>query len=433
MDGNPLSDQQQIQADAVSRAYLQDTAREQQRRLEKLEAAYTNAHNSLVSFLTLLDPDFIDIFLKQGQFIHQIDDRIVQQRVIMAIKALQEKVSLGACYDQPGQAGSFDEKKRLMEENQRLLGQLEQAQNEIRFLKQENERLQSQSSVSLQVIQKVKVEEMHGPAPRGQITSPIAQGVPEPEWMTNWRQTKTFPRDSVFLCLIGETGLSRQPSIKKLAATKLDLRLDNGSLSKPMERLSDPDGPKLLECIEDFEKSGSDAGGAMPKFYRLTDLGRQAYWMLTGQNPVECEYDRLIKLHKTPEHTFLNLRAMDILEEVGDYTILVQNPVLKMPDGSQFIPDIVAMKNGTDEAIYIEVERGTGKDTGYRAQKWNNLCTTSAGKIYVICDTKHTVKAILSEINSALSGRAYHSFLTDLEELQDKKRGKDGSMWIYQR
>ncbi len=49
--------------------------------------------------------------------------------------------------------------------------------------------------------------------------------------------------------------------------------MDNGSLSKPMERLSDPDGPKLLECIEDFEKLGSDAEGAMPKFYRLTDLG----------------------------------------------------------------------------------------------------------------------------------------------------------------
>jgi hypothetical protein len=124
---------------------------------------------------------------------------------------------------------------------------------------------------------------------------------------------------------------------------------------------------------------------------------------------------------------------MDILEEVGDCTILVQNPTLKMPDGSQFIPDIVARKNGTDEAIYIEVERGARKDTTYRAQKWNNLCTASAGKIYVICDTKNTVKSTLSEMNSALSGRAYHSFLTDLEELQDKKRGKDGSMWIYQR
>ena len=433
MDGNPLSNQQQMQADLVSQAYLQDSAREQQRKLEKLEAMYAVAHNGLVSFLTLLDPDFIDTCLKQGQLIRQLDDRIVQQRVILAIKALQEKASLGTLHQQSSQAGSFVENQRLMDENQKLLAQLELSQKETHSLKQENEELQSQSLVSLQVIQRVQAEEKQSMAPSAQIVSPIDQGVPEPEWMITWRQSKTFSRDSVFLCLIGETGLSRQPSIKKIAAAKLDLRLDNGSLSKPMERLSDPDGPKLLECIEDFEKSGSVAGGALPKFYRLTDLGRQAYWMLTGQNPVECEYDRLIKLHKTPEHTFLNLRAMDILEEVGEYAILAQNPVLKMPDGSQFIPDIVARKNGTNEAIYIEVERGTGKDTGYRAQKWNNFCTASAGNIYVICDTKHTVKATLSEINSALSGRAYHSFLTDLEELQDKKRGKDGSMWIYQR
>lgn len=433
MDENPLSNQQQTQADLVSQAYLQDTTREQQRRLEKLEVMYAVAHNGLVSFLTLLDPDFIDTCLKQGQIIQKLDDRIMQQRVILAIKALQEKVSSGANRQQHGLVDAIDENGPLKEENQRLLEQLGQTQAEIHHLKQTNERLLSQSTVSLQVIQKAQAMEKQNITLAEQIISPIQQGVPEPEWMVHWRETKTFLRDSVFLCLIGETGLSRQPSIKKLAAAKLDLRLDNGSLSKPLERLSDPDGPKLIEYIDDFEKSGSDAGGAMPKFYRLTDLGRQAYWMLTGQNPVECEYDRLKKLHKTPEHTFLNLRAMDVLEEVGDYSILVQNPVLEMPDGSQFIPDVVARKNDTDDTIYIEVERGAGKDTAYRAQKWNNLCTASVGKIYVICDTKHTVKAVLSEINSALSGRAYHSFLTDLEELQDKKRGKDGSMWIYQR
>ena len=148
---------------------------------------------------------------------------------------------------------------------------------------------------------------------------------------------------------------------------------------------------------------------------------------------MECEYDRLIKLHKTPEHTFLNLRTMDILEEIGDYSIVLQTPDIKLPDGSQFVPDIVAQKNGTHELLYVEVELGTGKDTEYRVQKWVNLCTASSGQIYVVCDTKRAAKALTSEINSALVGFAYTSHLTDLEELQAKKRGNDGSMWIYQR
>ena len=295
MDENPLSNQQQAQADLVSQAYLQDTTREQQRRLEKLEVMYAVAHNGLVSFLTLLDPDFIDTCLKQGQIIQKLDDRIMQQRVILAIKALQEKVSSGANHQQPGLVDAIDENGPLKEENQRLLEQLGQTQAEIYHLKQANERLLSQSTVSHQVIQKAQAMEKQNITLAEQINSPIHQGVPEPGWMVHWQQSKTFSRDSVFLCLIGETGLSRQPSIKTLAAAKLDLRLDNGSLSKPLERLSDPNGLRLIEYIDDFEKSGSDAGGVMPKFYRLTDLGRQAYWMLTGQNPEECEYDRLKK------------------------------------------------------------------------------------------------------------------------------------------
>ena len=264
MDENPLSNQQQAQADLVSQAYLQDTTREQQRRLEKLEVMYAVAHNGLVSFLTLLDPDFIDTCLKQGQIIQKLDDRIMQQRVILAIKALQEKVSSGANRQQPVLVDAIDENKPLMEENQRLLDQLEQTQAEIHSLKQANERLLSQSTVSLQVIQKAQGVEKQNITLAEQINSPINQGVPEPEWMVHWQQSKTFSRDSVFLCLIGETGLSRQPSIKTLAAAKLDLRLDNGSLSKPLERLSDPNGLRLIEYIDDFEKSSSDAGGAMP-------------------------------------------------------------------------------------------------------------------------------------------------------------------------
>lgn len=433
MDQGPLSDQQQMQANAVAEAFLRDTAREQQRKLEMLEGMYAAAHHGLVSFLTLLDPDFIDTCVKNGQPIHRLDDRLVQQRVIAAIKKLKERnAALESGQKVTPEAGTT-ESNRLVMEWEQLQVRLGQYQHEIQALKQENEQLRLQVAATVQVAQKVQDEEKVKEGSGGTLPSPIAQGVPEPDWMTAWRQSKTYARDSVFLSLIGETGMSRQPTIKKLAAEKLDLRLDNGSLSKPIERLVSADGPQLLESIDDFEKSGSDAGGALPKFYRLTDRGRQAYWMLTGRNAIECEYDRLLKLHKTPEHTFLNMRAMDILEDIGDYSVKLQNPEIKLSDGSLFIPDIVVQKSGTDEVIYVEVERGTGKDTGFRVQKWTNLYAASGGRIYIICDTKRTVKALTSEINSALAGYTYHSHLTDLEELQMKKRGKDGSIWIYQR
>jgi hypothetical protein len=94
VDQGPLSDQQQMQANAVAEAFLRDTAREQQRKLEMVEGMYATAHNGLVSFLTLLDPDFIDTCVKNGQPIHRLDDRLVQQRVIAAIKKLKERVAV---------------------------------------------------------------------------------------------------------------------------------------------------------------------------------------------------------------------------------------------------------------------------------------------------------------------------------------------------
>jgi hypothetical protein len=87
-------------------------------------------------------------------------------------------------------------------------------------------------------------------------------------------------------------------------------------------------------------------------------------------------------------------------------------------------------KNETDQVIYVKVERGTGKDTGYRIQKWINLCVASGGQIYVICDTKRAAKALTSEMNCALAGYTYNSYLTDLEELQAKKRGRDNSTTV---
>lgn len=193
---------------------------------------------------------------------------------MVAIKSLKEKLALPREIHQTELMDSQPKIEQLIEENQSVRQQLEEAQQDIVVLQQEIEKLRAQASVSIQIAQIAQLEEQHTLVHQSQASSPIDQGVPEPNWMADWRQSKTSARDSVFLYLIGETGLSRQPSIKKLAAAKLDLRLDNGSLSKPIERLSDPEGTHQIENIEEFDKAGSTAGGALPKFFRLTDQGR---------------------------------------------------------------------------------------------------------------------------------------------------------------
>ena len=53
---------------------------------------YSTARHGLISFLTLLDSDCIDTCVKNGQPIHSLDDCLVQQRVISAIKKLDESI-----------------------------------------------------------------------------------------------------------------------------------------------------------------------------------------------------------------------------------------------------------------------------------------------------------------------------------------------------
>jgi len=138
MDGNTLSDQQQLQASLVAQAYLQDTAREQQRKLEMMEGMYTVAHNGLVSFLTLLDPDFVDTCLKQGQTISKLDDRVVQQRIIVAIKTLKEQSILTNANQRMSTVVTSPQLEQLEVENHQLRKNRHQAQQEIPALKQEN-------------------------------------------------------------------------------------------------------------------------------------------------------------------------------------------------------------------------------------------------------------------------------------------------------
>lgn len=56
------------------------------------------------------------------------------------------------------------------------------------------------------------------------------------------------------------------------------------------------------------------------------------------------------------------------------------------------------------------------------------------GYLYVFCDNLDCQRTIQGEINLALVGLAYYSFLTKLHGLRNGKRAeKDGSIWFFQR
>ncbi|HOU00420.1 MAG TPA: hypothetical protein PLE00_07065, partial [Anaerolineaceae bacterium] len=88
----------------------------------------------------------------------------------------------------------------------------------------------------------------------------------------------------------------------------------------------------------------------------------------------------------------------------------------------------------TGEVIFVEVERDVSKDQISRKMKWMKFYEASNGNLYVFCDNLNCQRAIQGEINLALSGLNYSSFLTNLHGLRNGKRAtKDGSIWFSQR
>ena len=157
-----------------------------------------------------------------------------------------------------------------------------------------------------------------------------------------------------------------------------------------------------------------------------------SFLALTGQIPKENEYDRPVCLHSSPEHTILNIQAAEILVEEG-YQLRGQAQEILLANGETLIPDIIASDPKNGEVIFIEVERDVNKDQMSRKQKWMKLYEASNGILNVFCDNLNCQRAIQGEINLALGGLEYNSFLTNLHGLRKGKRSeKDGSIWLSQ-
>ena len=62
------------------------------------------------------------------------------------------------------------------------------------------------------------------------------------------------------------------------------------------------------------------------------------------------------------------------------------------------------------------------------------LFEASNGNLYVFCDNLNCQRAIQGEINLALGGLAYNSYLTNLHGVRSGKRSeKDNKLWLSQR
>jgi hypothetical protein len=426
-----LEEFQRNQSIRISREIIGQSEEHEQKMQANAQKLWENAHKHLVALLRLLDQDYDESCEKATRPLESFSDDDLAYLIHVRLRAMQGNASKMKKPDE-----TIDIKQSLKELSQKY-ADLEQTLLASQDL---NKKLQSEKSAleahlaALRQIQKDDVSQ--NIQPQKTDTEESSGLTPVPDWVKTWQSSKNFEKTSAAILVMGEMGIALRPSIIKQMANRLSLSAANKNLDEALNWLMSPEGnevPILVEQINGVVEQGSSSGGNQPAVLHLTRDGQAAYQVLTGKIPKENEFDALIRHHSSPEHTILNIQAGEILVYEG-YKIRGRAQTINLSNGETYIPDIIAVDPKTGEVIFVEVERDVSKDQISRKTKWMKFYEASNGNLYVFCDNLNCQRAIQGEINLALSGLSYNSFLTNLHGLRNGKRaGKDGSIWFSQR
>ena len=425
-----LEEFQRNQSNRISREIIGQSEEHEQKMQANAQKLWENAHKYLVALLRLLDQDYDESCEKATRPLESFSDDDLAYLIHVRLRALQGDATKKV---KPNEM--IEVKRSLQELSQKYAG-LEQENADLleknKQVQAENANLNSHLSALRQAQRNVLTHDEENIRSAASNLTVLDNSTSLPDWIGVWRSSKSFEKTSTVIHVIGETGKALRPSITKEMARRLSLSVDNGSLDEAINKLlSTEEGshPILIERIEAIPEQGSSSGGNNPDILRLIDDGKIAFQILFGQIPKENEYDHLIHYHSSPEHTILNIQTSEILAEAG-YLIKAQAQEIQLPNGSTFIPDIVAVDRSTGELIFIEVEHDVNKGQTARKLKWMNLYEASNGNLYVFCDNLTCQRAVQGEINLALGGLTYNSFLTNLHGLRSGKRSENGSIWL---
>ncbi len=426
-----LEEFQRSQSEQISREIIDQSEAQEQKMQTNWQKTWGTAHQHLVVLLRFLDKDYDEACEKSNHPLEKFTDDDLAYLVHIRIRAMLDDQKKK---DKPGEVSEI--RNQLKELTQKY-AELELANAN---LLETNKRIQAENvglNSHLSVLRQAQKEVLHQTVPEAMSSARVSvvpgNSISLPIWIKPWQESKGFEKSSTAILIMGDTGKALRPSITNAMAKRLSLSIDNNSLDEAVSRLLTQEEnlhPSLIEKIEGISAQGSSSGGNNPDVLCLNEDGKEVYQLLTGKLPKENEYDWLIRCHSSPEHTILNIQATEILADAG-YLIKGQAQEIQLSNGGTFIPDIITVDQSSGELIFVEVERDVHKDQIARKQKWMNLYEASNGNLYVFCDNLTGQRAIQGEINLALGGLNFNSFLTNLHGLRNGKRSeKDGSIWL---
>jgi hypothetical protein len=331
-----------------------------------------------------------------------------------------------------GYEAQLNEQSQQLCEIVALKDRVRQLQTELAQVTQEKNELTADLATSRAMVQRLRSQA----APSSEATDNIETVVTSSPMTTaaDWYQTwlaETTPenmeRQKVALQLIGRGEVFfRSEIIERLNALGL---LNDVSVDKPSGT-----GTRLLTDLVNLNyvrEINAGYGAAVPKPLQLTERGFEAYRLLWDDALEESAFDRLLKRHKTIEHTTLNLLAYNLLLRFGFQAIELYPTPLYTAAGAVVDPDLVAVSSA-GERLIIECERMVMHRTpAERDAKWNHLAEVTHGQLYVVVLGNRQQSDLMAELSAWI--QASHTKKVSLAVCQYLKaiRPEAPSMWTY--
>jgi hypothetical protein len=131
----------------------------------------------------------------------------------------------------------------------------------------------------------------------------------------------------------------------------------------------------------------------------LTECGLEAYRLLWGDSIEESAFDRLLKRHKTIEHTTLNLLARNLWQQFDFQAIELYPSPLHTAAGAVVDSDLVAV-SPAGERLIIECERmAIHRTAAERDAKWSHLAEVMHGQQYVVVFGNRQQSDLMTELS----------------------------------
>jgi hypothetical protein len=275
-----------------------------------------------------------------------------------------------------------------------------QLQTELVQAAQEKEEVLADLATSRAMVQRLRAQAEPSSDTTGNLEAVVAASPTTiaSDWYQAW-QAETTPgnveRQKVALQLVGRgEAFFRSEIVERLNAQGI---LNEVSPDKPTGT-----GARLfidLINLKFMTEINAGYGAAVPKPLQLTERGLEAYRLLFGETLGESAFDRLLKRHKTIEHTTLNLLAYSLLQRFGFQAIELYPTSLYTNTGAVVDPDLVAV-NPAGERLIIECERMVMHRTAAeRDAKWSHLAEVTHGQLYVVVFGNRQQSDLMTELS----------------------------------